>query len=595
MHSIGAVPHARAVSARFDDLVEGTAFELCDPVCVLQAMQSHEVVHVLRAAEAAAYASRHVAGFVTYEAAAGLDPDLPVASWPAGHPLRSLPLAWFGVFASRRSLTPGLAVTESDRSLPPGRWSLDRTRAWHAAAVADIRAGIARGDYYQVNLTARLTAAVADPFRMYERMASAQRGRYNALIRTGAVDVVSCSPELFFERDGLEIITRPMKGTARRGRWPAEDNARAVALRSSAKDRAENVMIVDLLRNDLSRIAKVGTVRVPHLFTAERFPTLWQLTSTVCATLGGDTDLAAVFRALFPCGSVTGAPKQAAMRAIAAHEGRARGVYCGAVGWLQPTSGEPPRARFSVAIRTMTCATGHAEYGTGGGITWSSQEDHEWAELLTKTDILEPPLTPAGLFETMRFTPGVGTVHLHRHLDRLEASARYFAIPFERNEATAALRRAERGRERDGRLRLQLDANGDVTVRIHDLDLGTEPVRLALSATAVRSDDRSLFHKQTDRRRYDAARAVCPDADDVVLHNERGEITETTTANLAISIDGRWWTPALDCGLLPGVERARLIEAGVLAERPIKLGELTDAAEIAVINSLRGWRAARIA
>ena len=231
MHSIGAVPHARAVSARFDDLVEGTAFELCDPVCVLQAMQSHEVVHVLRAAEAAAYASRHVAGFVTYEAAAGLDPDLPVASWPSGHPLRSLPLAWFGVFASRRSLTPGLAVTESDRSLPPGRWSLDRTRAWHAAAVADIRAGIARGDYYQVNLTARLTAAVADPFRMYERMASAQRGRYNALIRTGAVDVVSCSPELFFERDGLEIITRPMKGTARRGRWAAADNPRAVAVR----------------------------------------------------------------------------------------------------------------------------------------------------------------------------------------------------------------------------------------------------------------------------------------------------------------------------------------------------------------------------
>jgi para-aminobenzoate synthetase/4-amino-4-deoxychorismate lyase len=194
----------------------------------------------------------------------------------------------------------------------------------------------------------------------------------------------------------------------------------------------------------------------------------------------------------------------------------------------------------------------------------------------------------------MRFTPGVGVVHLHRHLDRLEASARYFAIPFERNEASAAVRCAVR--ERDGRLRLQLDANGDVTVRIHDLVLGTEPVSLALGgATAVRSDDRSLFHKLTDRRRYDAARAACPDADDVVLHNERGEITETTTANLAISIDGRWWTPALDCGLLPGVERARLIEAGVLAERPIKLGELADAAEIAVINSLRGWRAARIA
>jgi para-aminobenzoate synthetase/4-amino-4-deoxychorismate lyase len=573
------------VSARFDDLVAGVGFELVEPRDLYIAKRPDEVVDVLRAADAAARAGLHVAGFVTYEAAAGLDPSLDVATWPPEHRLAALPLAWFCAFASRVPVTPSPRRAPG----PLAAWTIDRSRDWHADAVASVRAGIEKGDYYQVNLTARMTASDIDPVSAYESGAHAQRGRYHALIRTGELDVVSSSPELFFDRDGNHIVTMPMKGTARRGRWPDEDAERAEALRTSAKERAENVMIVDLLRNDLAHVAQIGSIHVPELFTVRRFPTVWQLTSTVAATLRDDVDLAELFRALFPCGSVTGAPKQAAMSAIAELEQRPRGVYCGAVGWLGPGA---TRAQFSVGIRTMTCVAGYAEYGTGGAITWSSHADHEWAELLTKADVLMPPPEPAGLFETLRFDPDEGAVQLGCHLDRLEASAEYFAIRFDRDEAITAVQRALHGREMVGRLRIRLDADGRVDAQVADVALTSGPVRLAVANTSVRSDDRLLFHKQFDRSRYDLARAEHPDVDDVVLHNERGEITETTTANLAILIDGRWWTPALDSGLLPGVERDRLVQSGVLAERAVRLDELSDAQDLAVVNSLRGWRSA---
>ena len=381
-------PRVSSVSARFDDLTTGRGVVFVQPGEQFVATTSDEVASVLDAAEAAARRGSWVAGFVAYEAAAGLDAALPVVQRAADDPLAALPLAWFTAFAQCAAADPLLV-----RPTEPARWRLDRDERGYRADVERIRAGIAAGDHYQVNLTTRATGIVSDPYATYARVATAQRGAYNALLITGQHAVVSASPELFVARDGQLLTTRPMKGTAARRRTRAADTAAAAALRASAKEQAENIMIVDLLRNDLGRIAEIGSVAVPALLELERYPTVWQLTSTVTArTKPGDDDLGSLFRALFPSGSITGAPKAAAMRAIADLEPSPRGVYCGAVGYLCPHPRQPP-LRFAVAIRTLTVAlaTGRAEYGTGGGITWSSDAASEWAELRTKTLVLDGP------------------------------------------------------------------------------------------------------------------------------------------------------------------------------------------------------------
>ncbi len=566
---------------------------LSDPVHEFVAHEADQVTGVLRAAEDAARGDHWVAGFVTYEAAHGLDPSLPAIDWPAGHALAALPLAWFAAFARHEEVD---AAHHAPGEGPRIDWSLDRDRIWHRDAVGTVREAIAAGDYYQLNLTARLTAQVTDPHELYVRLAKAQPGAYNALIAAGDYTIVSASPELFFARSGDEVLTRPMKGTTQRGRWPHEDRARAQALRTSEKERAENVMIVDVMRNDLGRVAAMGSVEVPGLFETERYPTLWQLTSTVTARVAPGTDLADIFSALFPSGSVTGAPKRAAMQAIAAIEQRPRGVYCGAVGYLPPDPLEPA-ARFSVAIRTVTRSnvSGYAEYGTGGAITWSSDPEVEFAELETKTVALTSPPLPERLIETLRFDPPQTLVNLDRHLARLSASADYFGFRYRRGAVDAALAEALEHRRALARVRIMLERSGAIRVQVEDFAPTPGVVRLGLAADPVRSDDVLLFHKHAGRDVYDSARRSQPDVDDIVLWNERREVTETTTANLAVHLDGRWWTPALTAGLLPGVERGRLIDLGVLAERAIAIEELMHAERVAVVNSLRGWREVELA
>lgn len=588
-----------AVGARFDDLgPAGTSFVLADPSEVLKADRPGDVAGVIRAAEEAARRGQWVAGFVTYEAASGLDPALPALDWPAGHPLAALPLAWFAAFRRREELAPCVPATSGQPPAAGGRaadLAFDRDCDWHRRALATIQEEIAAGEYYQLNLTARLSGTIADPVGFYATLATSQAGRYNALIATGEHTIVSASPELFFSRNGDLVVTRPMKGTAARGRWPAEDRARQQELRDSDKERAENVMIVDLLRNDLGRVARTGSVHVPTLFATERYPTVWQLTSTVTASLEPATGLDELFAALFPSGSVTGAPKRAAMQAIARLEGRPRGVYCGAVGYLEPHPSRPA-ARFSVAIRTVTTAsaTGYAEYGTGGAITSGSRPAAEWAELLTKAAVLRGPARPERLIETLRFEPPARLVNLNGHLARLRASADYFDFPYDPAAVDAALAAAAADRRRPARVRLSLWPSGLVQAEAEDLKPVPAVVSVGLAGSPVRSDDLLLFHKHGDRASYDRFRQARPDLDDVVLWNEREEVTETTIANIAVHIDGRWWTPPLACGLLPGVERGRLVDTGTLAERVITVDELADAGGLAVVSSLRGWRPAKL-
>jgi para-aminobenzoate synthetase/4-amino-4-deoxychorismate lyase len=578
------------VWARFDDLRAGAALLCPPPHRVLTATRSEDVAGVLQQVHDATAAGDWAYGYVSYEAASGLDPRLPGGSSP-GQP----PLVWFGLCDEPARTDPVTASAGSAVELTP--WRPDWTAGQHASAVAAVREHIAAGETYQCNLTDRLRAGTTgDAQALYRRLALAQRGAYNAYLDVGRYVVASASPELFFEWVGDEVRTRPMKGTAPRGRTTDEDARASRALRASAKEQAENLMIVDLLRNDLGRVAEVGSVTVDELFALERYPTVWQLTSQIRARLRPDVGLLELFGALFPCGSVTGAPKQRTMQLIEELEPSPRGVYCGAVGLVAPPTA-PFRARFSVAIRTAVVdrATGQAVYGAGGGITWDSDAARERAELHAKAAVLVHDPAEHRLVETLAFVPSVGLRSRDRHLARLADSAAYFGFAFDRDAVLEVVRHALAGRSEPARVRVLLDRAGDVSVEVGALpEPAGRRVRLVVDDDPVDSASPWLQHKTTRREPYVSRALRHPEADDVVLVNDRGELTETTIANLAVRLDGRWWTPPTTSGCLPGVERARLLDAGRLHERVLRVEDLAAAERLAVLNSLRGWREAEL-
>ncbi|MEX0754320.1 MAG: aminodeoxychorismate synthase component I [Actinomycetota bacterium] len=593
------------IEARFDDLgPTPRSFRLEEPVGVIEAHRPDEVRDALAAVEAATARGLWAGGFVSYEAAPGFDRALVVASRPPGDPFTELPLLWFALFdrVEPTELPEGPDVDEPDGSADAlgQTWVPSIDRARFDASVGSIQERIEAGDTYQVNYTLRLRAGLAGDERgLYRDLCLAQRGAYGAYLNLGRYRIVSASPELFFRiEDGPEgerIVTRPMKGTAARGRWAEEDLEAASRLGASAKDRAENAMIVDLVRNDLGRIARPGSVTVPDLFTTERYETVWQMTSRIEADLEPGTSVTDVFGALFPSGSVTGAPKIATMELIAALEDSPRGVYCGAVGLLAPPGSREPRAVFNVAIRTvmLDTRTGTAEYGVGGGITHDSRAAAEYDEVLAKARVLAVRRPPFDLIETMRRHPGGGVHGFERHLRRLSSSAAYFGFAFDESRVREAIEAATVGVDEAVRVRLLLARDGTVTTESMPMvPPRTEPVRIAIDDVAVPVDDALLFHKTTRRSRFEEARARHPEAEDVLLVNGRGQITESTIANVAVRIDGIWYTPPLGAGCLPGTRRSELLEDGTLHERAIMVDEARGAQEIALINATRGWRPA---
>lgn len=609
--SRGATAPAGTPFARLDDLVTGRALAFPTPrpdggPVTLSAQHPEDVLVVLDAVEAAAAAGWWAVGFVSYEAAAGLPSHLPVShgapqrAGRARSPGDHLPLVWFGLFAPPVEVPTVQAVPADHWPFRCTAWQLGWDQEDYRRQVQVVRGRIAAGDTYQCNLTVRLHAhAGGELLGLYRALALAQGGAHNAYVDTGHHVVASASPELFFHWEGDHLTTRPMKGTAPRGRWPEEDARQAQALRCSPKDRAENVMIVDLLRNDVGTIAAWGSVGVPVLCELERFGTVWQLTSTVTGRTRAGTTLADVFGALFPCGSVTGAPKHATMGLIAELETEPRGVYCGAVGVVAPP-GSGFRARFNVAIRTAVVdrCRGTAVYGTGGGITWGSTPAGEHAELLVKAALLHAPVDQPQLIETMAYRPATGVRNLERHLARLGASAWHLGFAFNAGRVRAALEEAledvrDQSPGASARVRVALARHGEVEVATAPLprpDAG--PVVLEVDPEPVDTSGPWAFHKTTWRERYEAAAARHPGAGDVVLVNERGQVTETTIANLAVQLHGWWWTPPVVCGCLPGVERGRLVELGTLRERVLSVEDLAAADQVALVSSLRGWRPA---
>jgi para-aminobenzoate synthetase/4-amino-4-deoxychorismate lyase len=585
------------LEARFDDLTGASpSFRLAEPVGVLEATRAGEVVEVLESAEAAAGRGLWVAGFVSYEAAPGLDPALVVRARTAEDEFAAVPLAWFAMFERAEETTLPLPRDEGLAAAPDGTWMPTTTGDRYESSVGRIRELIAAGETYQVNHTMRLRSRVeGDPRGLYRDLCYAQRGAFSAYLDLGRYRVLSASPELFFElRDGA-IVTRPMKGTAPRGRWPAEDRAVAARLLASAKDRAENAMIVDLLRNDLGRISRSGSVTWADVFQLERYETVWQLTTTVSGTLDGGMDLVGVFRGIFPSGSVTGAPKVRTMEIISELEDSPRGVYCGAVGYLAPAGSGRPDARFNVAIRTVTLdtASSTAEYGVGGGITWDSDAEAEFEEAVAKARVLTAHRPAFELLETMRHHPAEGVRHLARHLERLAASADYFGFRFGEDDVREAVEKAVASAPpATGRVRLALRRDGTVQVTITPFPTEEEPVRVAIDHVPQDPRDVFLFHKTSRRERYEDARHRYPDVDDVLLVNDRGEVTESTIANVAARIEGHWHTPPLDAGLLPGIGRAVALEEGRLEEGRLTIDEVRSAEEVAMISDSRGWRRA---
>lgn len=576
--------------ARFDDLRAGESLRFATPHRVVTTTRPEEVAGVLREIEDATNRGRWAFGYVSYEAAAGLDRALPVQPPTPGDP----PLVWFGLCGEPARVPPVTAPPGTGEPLPT--WRPDWTDAEHAAAVSVVRERIAAGETYQCNLTDRLRSVVTDAPLLYARAAVAQRGAYNAYLELDDHAVVSASPELFVEWIGDTVRTRPMKGTATRGRNTAEDRQQARRLRTSQKEQAENIMIVDLLRNDLGRVAEVGKVHVDELFTLERYPTVWQMTSQVSARVRKDVGLLEIFEALFPCGSVTGAPKMRTMELISELEQAPRGIYCGAIGLVAPP-GAPFHARFSVAIRTAVVdrPSGNAVYGAGGGITWDSDPSRERAELRAKAAVLSHEVADHRLVETLAYVPGTGLRNLERHLSRLADSASWFGFRFFREDTRRDLLTAVSARDEGARVRIELSRCGGTTVHLESPPpaAGT-PVLLAVDDEPVDESSPWLQHKTTRRSTYVAAAQRHPEADDVVLTNRRGELSETTVANLALRMDGRWWTPPTRSGCLPGVERGRLLDLGVLQERVLRVADLAAAEELAVLSSLRGWRPAEL-
>jgi para-aminobenzoate synthetase/4-amino-4-deoxychorismate lyase len=577
--------------ARFDsDDPTGTGWHatLYDPVSSHVATRLDEVEGVITRADHAARDGYWVALAVAYEAAAALEPAVTPAS-PTAH---GLPLAWARVFA-RGSCTEPMPEPALAAEAPRPAFEPACNGSTFGRRVLEAQALIAAGDTYQVNLTFPMHAPDApDPEQWYATLRAAQCAPYAAYLDLGRHAVLSLSPELFFERRGARVTARPMKGTAPRGRWLSEDDGRARELVSSAKTRAENVMIVDLLRNDLGRVAIPGSVHVPALFTAERYPTLWQLTSTVAAEVPTSATLLDLFRALFPCGSVTGAPKIRTMAIINSLEGEARGLYTGTIGFLRP-GGD---CTFNVAIRTIVIdrETASATLGVGAGITADSVPEQEYQESLLKAAFAQggaaPSVTnPFSLLETMRLENGRFRRRA-RHLARLAASARFFGRRCEVSRIDQALDETVAAHKSGTwRARLLVDPDGTPSITCEPYVADQDPWRVALAAGPVDEGDPFLCNKTTERAVYDRARRACPHVEDVLLWNHRGEITEATLGNIVADIGGIRWTPPVTSGLLAGTFRAEMLEQGVIRERTLTRTDVAHAKRIWIVNSVREW------
>jgi len=551
------------------------------PVEIVTNARLGEVLGSLQSIEKLVADGLYAVGFLSYEAAPAMDCAFKVSSTPR------LPYLWFGLYRGYEQIS--LSGNAGNGSFALGEWQPTVSLSEYAAAISRIKTHIRNGDTYQVNYTFRLrTTFSGDPWNFFLSLYRAQKSNYCAFINLSGYTICSVSPELFFSLNGTTLTSRPMKGTASRGLTLQEDIQQVEWLQSSQKNRAENVMVVDMIRNEMGRIAEVGTVRVENLFAIEKYPTVHQMTSSVVSTTSAP--VMEILRVMFPCASIIGAPKVATMGIIADLEKESRHVYTGCIGYIAPQR----QAQFNVAIRTIMIdsATGIAEYGVGGGIVWDSDVQEEYEECCTKARILTQPLPEFELLESLLWEPQNGYFLLDEHLRRLEESARYFdftvSLPEVRKILHASSATFVASKQK---VQLKVSRNGKLTLKAETLENGTLPVGsyVGIATRPVERQTPFLYHKTTYRLPYTTALASQPGCQDVFLWNEDGAVTESTIANIVIDTPAGPITPPTKCGLLSGTLRVQLLAQGKITEGMITLNDLRNARTVFLINSVRGW------
>lgn len=552
------------------------------PVEIVQTARVEDVVDCLQQVEKHCANNRYAAGFLAYEAASAFDKSFLTYS-----PENNLPLLWFGIYDSP-AIVPASAV-EGEKVVVPRELQLDTSADDYQWSIERIKAFIAEGDTYQVNYTLRFQGILEDdPWQFFRGMSA--NAVYGAFLNLPAYYICSASPELFFTKNGRRLTARPMKGTAHRGFNREADLRAREQLLASEKERAENAMIVDMLRNDLGRIADVGSVQVTEAFVAEKYPTLWQMTSTVQAE--SDAGITEIFRALFPCASITGAPKIRTMELINDLETSARGVYTGNIGFVTPQGD----AQFNVAIRTALVekASNTLTYGAGSGIVWDSLAEKEYEECRLKSAAIRKPFQRSfSLLETLRWSSDGGYYLLQYHLQRMAESALFFDFAFDANAVLAELERlTETFTESLCRIRLLVASDGKILTETCSLENPEkeEMLAAAIAESPITSNDPFLYHKTTRREVYTRFLEANAGKADVLLWNENGELTEFCNGNLVVKINDKYFTPPVDCGLLNGCFRQYLLDKETVEESVLPLFVLKQAAEVYRINSVREWQ-----
>jgi para-aminobenzoate synthetase/4-amino-4-deoxychorismate lyase len=588
-------------TARKDD-ENRSSFLFRDPLQILVASHLDEIPAIFASIENALQQGCYVAGFLSYEAGYHFEP---AALRRGKHreihfpPPTQLPLAWFGIYKEPLVLNqvdcaPAHITPDHQETQQAGDVSIDISSEEYCERVQQIRRSIAAGDFYQANLTIKVRQSwTKGAAQLFKKIMENQPVSYGAMIHAGVTQILSASPELFFRKQGNRITVRPMKGTAHRGRDSAEDRQMAAWLAADEKNRAENVMIVDLMRSDLGRMCKAGSVTVTDLFAVHRYPELLQMTSTVNGELKSEIGYYEIFRSLFPCGSITGAPKVKTMQAIRELEGEPRGIACGAIGFFSPDG----NSTFSVAIRTLTLQNHEVRLRVGSGITYDSDPNAEYDECLLKSRFLTRTLPQFELIETIAWERDF--VLLDLHLKRLQDSADYFDFHIDPDRVREQLYQFAESLLKGVRyrVRLLLARSGTISISSTPLKLARNPALLRISATRVNSQDVFLRHKTTRRSMYDSAlqEAQASGCDDMLFLNLQNHVTECAIHNVMIAKNGRFITPPLECGLLPGVYRQHLLVTHPEIEvAAITLEDLLAADHIFIFNSVRGLRRAQI-
>ncbi len=529
------------------------------------------------------------AGFISYEAAPAFDNSLHC------NDKNIFPLLWFGIYEQPTHITTSQLLKLQEENKRLVKWDLNCDFKQYEHKIKTIKQRIAEGQTYQVNYTTRLHCDNTNitPYDFFLNQIAPLDSEYSAFWQSEEFALASGSPELFFEKKGHVLKSKPMKGTRPRGLYPEDDKTQEISLRDSQKDRAENVMIVDMIRNDMGKVGSDKPITT-ELFALEKYSTVWQMTSTVETTTLAS--LPEIFSALFPCASITGAPKVQTMKIIKELEDEPRGVYTGCIGYITPQQD----ARFNVAIRTATFNKENktALYGVGGGIVWDSKAKDEYAECKTKAAILNRnEQNDFQLLETMLYEPNNGIFLLEEHLRRLASSCKYFNFPYDQKAIMSELKQLSS----TTRLRLRLLFNSDGTWTLEKNKFPKQnPIKpkkwlLKLAHEPINSTNILLYHKTTARDIYNQARADHIDkVDDVVLYNENNEVTEATIANIVILHNGKYYTPQQKSGLLNGTFRTHLIERGEIEERTITVEELKGSKKIWLINSVRKWIPAKL-